>query len=130
MFWKALAVWCAMAAVAIVNGGVRNAFLTPHLGEHAGHVASTITGSIAFLVLIWATLPWIRPSGRRDLVLLGALWLGLTIAFEFLAGHYLFGNTWQRLLEDYNVFHGRVWVAVLLVTFLGPIWMGRLRGIR
>jgi hypothetical protein len=47
--------------------------------------------------------------------------LGLTVGFEFLAGHYLFGNPWRRLLEDYNVVRGRVWMLVLLTTALAPL---------
>lgn len=130
MILRALAIWLVMVVVAILNAGARVSFITPRFGEQAGHVTSTITGCIAFLVLIWGTLPWIRASERRDLMLVGSFWLGMTIAFEFLAGHYLFGNTWQRLIADYNILRGRVWVAVLLVTFFGPVWMGRLRGIR
>ncbi|MBN1425277.1 hypothetical protein JXA88_12045 [Candidatus Fermentibacteria bacterium] len=53
----------------------------------------------------------------------------ITVAFEFLAGHYLFGNSWERLLSDCNVLRSRVCVAVLLVTLFGPIWLGRLRGL-
>jgi hypothetical protein len=48
----------------------------------------------------------------------GIAWLLLTVAFEFLAGHYLFHNPWARLLEDYNVFRGRIWVLVLLTTLV------------
>jgi hypothetical protein len=129
MIGKALTVWVIMVGVAILNAGFRNTFVTPRLGEHPGHVISTVTGCAAFLVMIWLTLPWIGAGGRRHLVLLGILWLVLTLAFEFLAGHYLFGNSWGKLLADYNVLRGRVWVAVLIVILMGPLWMGRLRGI-
>jgi hypothetical protein len=43
-------------------------------------------------------------------------------AFEFLAGHCLFGNPWSRLLdEDYDVFRARVWVLALLTTAAAPL---------
>ena len=45
----------------------------------------------------------------------------LTLAFEFLAGHYLFGNSWERLLADYDVARGRIWPLVLIVTFVTPL---------
>jgi len=130
MIKKSLVIWLAMGVLAILNAGVRNTFITPRLGEHAGHVISTATGCAAFLLLIWLALTWIRPVSRGDLWLIGSLWLAMTVAFEFLAGHYLFGNSWVRLFADYNVLRGRVWVAVLVVTFFGPLWMGRLRAIR
>ena len=48
-------------------------------------------------------------------------WLGLTVAFEFLGGHYLFGDSWERLLAAYNVAQGQVWVLVLIATLLAPV---------
>jgi hypothetical protein len=57
----------------------------------------------------------------RDAFLVGLLWVVLTVAFEFLAGHYIFGNSWETLLADYNVFRGRVWLLVLLTNLLAPL---------
>jgi hypothetical protein len=34
--------------------------------------------------------------------------MALTLAFEFLARHFLFGNPLDRLIEDYNVFRDRI----------------------
>ena len=48
------------------------------------------------------------------------MWLALTVSFEFLGGHFLFGQPWQRLLADYDLLDGRVWVLVLVVTALAP----------
>ncbi len=123
---RALVVWLGMVVIAILNAGLRNALLTPLLGEQAGHVAGTVTGCIAFLFFMKLTLPWTGFQGTRALVFLGVLWLVLTVAFEFLAGHFLFDNTWAGLLADYNLARGRVWVAVLLVVLFGPLLIGRL----
>ena len=38
--------------------------------------------------------------------MVGIAWVALTVAFEFLAGHYVFGNSWEKLLADYNVLRG------------------------
>ena len=45
----------------------------------------------------------------------------LTLAVEFLAGHFLFRNTWERLLADYNLAQGRVWILVLVTTLVTPV---------
>jgi hypothetical protein len=50
------------------------------------------------------------------------IWLLLTLAFEFLAGHSLFGKPWDMLLADYDVVRGRIWVLVLMSTLLAPMW--------
>jgi len=51
---------------------------------------------------------------------IGGVWLGLTLAFEFLAGHYLFGNSWHKLLADYDVLAGRIWVFLPIVALISP----------
>lgn len=66
-------------------------------------------------------LPWIRPGTLRDAWGVGILWLVLTLAFEFLAGHYLFGDSWAKLLAEYNVLQGRLWVTVPLTTLFAPV---------
>jgi hypothetical protein len=89
---------------AIAKAGLRETVITPTMGAAAGHVISTITLCAAILLLTFLTIGWIRPRSSGDTWAIGGLWFGLTAAFEFLAGHYLFGNPWSRLLEDYNVF--------------------------
>ena len=55
-------------------------------------------------------------------MLLGIAWVALSVAFEFLAGHYVFGNSWERLFADYNVFRGRIWIMVLVANLFAPLW--------
>jgi hypothetical protein len=129
MLRRSLVVWLGLLVLAIANAGVREALITPSMGALAGHVISTITLCAAILVLSWVTIGWIRPRSSGDAWAIGGLWFGLTVAFEFLAGHYLFGNPWSRLLEDYNVFRGRVWVLALLTTALAPFLCARARGL-
>jgi hypothetical protein len=129
MLRRSLVVWFGLLVLAIANAGVREALITPSMGASAGRVISTITLCAAILVLSWLTIGWIRPRSSRDAWAIGGLWFGLTVAFEFLGGHYLFGNPWSRLLEDYNVFRGRVWVLVLLTTALAPLLCARARGL-
>jgi len=41
---------------------------------------------------------------------------------SFVAEHYVFGNSWESLIADYNVFRRRVWVLVLLTNLFAPLW--------
>jgi len=61
--------------------------------------------------------------------MIGVLWLVLTLAFEFLAGHYVFGNPWSRLWTDYDVLRGRIWILVLVTTLVAPVIAARIRGL-
>jgi hypothetical protein len=80
------------------------------------------------LLVAWLTIGWIDPGDVRCAVLIGVTWLGLTLAFEFLAGHYVFGTSREKILTDYNILRGRVWLLVPLTCFLAPVspyWVRR-----
>lgn len=129
MIWRAIGVWFAVLALANLNGAVREAWLIPRLGPVAGRVLSpVILCGLVFLVT-WLTIGWIRPATSGDALRVGLLWLILTLAFEFLVGHYLFRKPWAVLLEDYDLTRGRIWVAVLVVVVFAPLWTARMRGL-
>jgi hypothetical protein len=121
MIPRALLAWLALLLFAILNGALRQALLIPHIGERAGHIVSTLLLSVIILGAAWVLLPWIHPSTTRDAWSVGALWLVLTVAFEFLGGHYLFGDPWENLLAAYDVAQGQIWVLVLITTLLAPV---------
>ena len=122
MLPRAIAVWVLLLAVAVANGTAREFFLVPRLGAQAGHVLSTVILCVAILVIALITIRWMAPRGRRAALSIGGVWLALTLVFEFLAGHYLFGNSWEKLFADYNLLRGRVWILVLPATLFAPAW--------
>lgn len=124
---RSIVVWFLFPLLAVMNGGLRNAVLTPRLGEFGGHVTSTITLCIALLIVTWLTIGWMRPANSRDAVLIGVRWVLMTVAFEFLAGHYAFGSAWTTLFADYNLFAGRVWLLVLVTSAFAPLLAARAR---
>lgn len=120
-------VWFVLLAVAIANGAAREALIVPYAGDTAGRAISTVSLALLILLLSWWTIGWIRPRSRADAWRVGGVWVALTLAFEFLGGHYLFGTPWTRLLEDYNVVRGRIWVLVLATTAAAPVIAARAR---
>jgi hypothetical protein len=126
---RAFAVWLVIVVVAMINGGIRQAFISPRTGDTAAHAISTVTLCVAILVLCWISIGWMRPTTARDAWRIGALWVMLTVAFEFLAGHYVFGSPWHRLVADYNIFRGRIWVLVLITTATAPWLVARSRNL-
>ena len=127
MILRALVVWFLIMICAIANGGFREIVLNPKLGPKVGHVLSTMLLSIVILLASYLSIGWLHPVTLKRAVIIGAEWTALTLAFEFLAGHYLFGNSWEKILADYNVFKGRIWVLVPIVTFVAPVLMYLLR---
>jgi len=90
-----------------------------------GHVISTVIFICVILVVTYLFLSNLKINyTKTDLLLIGALWLILTILFEFVFGHYVMGHSWNRLFADYNILKGRVWSFVLLTTFIAPLLIG------
>lgn len=120
-----LGLWLAMAVVAVINGGFREAVLIPRVGKDTGHLLSTAALVAAILVLAWL---YFRTTSvqyaTRELLLIGVLWTVLTVVFEFLVG-YIEGTPVSVTLGQYNVFAGHVWIAVPLALLLAPVVFGQ-----
>jgi hypothetical protein len=129
MVKRSLVVWVMMLVAASVNGAIREALLIPAIGDAAGRAISTVALCVLVLLLTWLTIRWIEPRSSRDAWIVGALWVALTLGFEFLAGHFLFGEPWGQLLEEYNVFRGRIWILVLVTITIAPRLCARVRGL-
>jgi hypothetical protein len=123
-------VWASLLMLAVLNGGVRDTWLSPWLGDTSGRALSTVLLCGLIILATWWTIGWIRPVTAREALSVGALWLALTLAFEFGVGHYGFGKAWSELLADYDLRHGRIWIAVVVVTLLAPLWTMRARQTR
>lgn len=125
---RALLVWLVMLIVASLNGAFREALLVPRLGDPIGRAISTVMLSALVLLLAWFTIQWIAPPSTRDAWMIGALWVALTLTFEFVGGHYLFGKPWAELTADYDVLRGRIWIVVLITTAVAPRLASAMRG--
>ena len=130
VFLYSVGIWLLLLVLAIVNAGIREAFYKPKLGDNLGHAISSIIAIGYTLIITYFFVNYIKVSVTKiDLLLIGALWLTLTVVFEFGFGHYVMGHSWKYLLADYNIFKGRLWSLVLLVTFVSPLFWGYIIGV-
>ena len=121
MVLKYIIAWVPMVFIAIANGVIRQFGYGNFLSELVSHQVSCATGIMLFYLYTWLlSLCWPLNSSRQAFEV-GLIWLGLTIAFEFLFGHYVTKHSWSRLLQDYNVLERRLWSLVLLAILLAPI---------
>lgn len=126
MVTRYLLAWLGLPFIGIVNGLIRQTGYRDLLGDLAAHQLSTATAILLFgLYVGWLSRRW-PLSSSHEAVTVGLLWLALTMAFEFLFGHYVMGNRWERLLYDYNLLAGRVWVLVLVWIAVAPFVFYRL----
>jgi uncharacterized RDD family membrane protein YckC len=63
----------------------------------------------------------------RQAITIGLMWLGLTVAFELLFGHYVAKSSWNQLLRDSNILAGRVWLVILVWVTIAPYLFYRLQ---
>jgi hypothetical protein len=121
---RALIAWCFILAVAIGSGAIREKLIRPHVGFFGAELFGLVTvGGATFIAALIVVSDW--PSSP---ILLGSLWLGMTISFEFLFFHYAGGRPWTELLDAYRFWSGRLWTVLLLVVWLSPALAAKLRG--
>lgn len=121
MILRYILAWIPMIFIGIINGIVRESTYGKYLDELRAHQVSTITGVLLFGFYIWGlTRLWSIESPAQALTI-GFIWLGLTVVFEFTFGHYIAGHSWSRLLSDYNILAGRVWIVVLIWIAIAPL---------
>ncbi len=118
---KAFFLWLAFLLVAVAGGVLREKFLAPALGPPAARALETLLVCLVIFGLIYRQVGRLPGVGKVALFKLGLFWTVLTVAFEGGFGHYVMGVSWEALAADYNVFQGRLWPLVLLVTLLGPL---------
>jgi len=118
--WKYVLAWIPLVFIAIINGAIREGWYGKHVSELQAHQLSTATGVLLFGVYIWVLVGIGRPASGGQALTVGLVWLGMTVACEFLFGHYVAKRSWSDLLHDDNLFAGRVWLVVLVWVTLTP----------
>lgn len=113
--FKYILAWFPMLLIAIGNGILREALFKKYMENLPAHQLSTITLLIFFAFYIWFIVERYPPTSSSQAILVGLVWLVLTLCFEFGFGRYR-GNSWETLLEDYNLLKGRLWILI-------PVWV-------
>jgi hypothetical protein len=122
MILRYLLAWIPMVFIGILNGIVREITYGKFLSELRAHQLSTAIGVCLFGLYIGALMRFLQVTSSAQALTIGLIWLGLTVIFEFTFGHYVAGQAWHKLLSDYNILAGRVWVLLLLWIAIAP-WL-------
>ncbi len=122
---KYLLFWFPMIVIAVLNGTVRDFVYKTYLGELPARQLSTITLILLFAAYIWFVISRYPPASPTQAIYIGALWLVLTLIFEFGMG-YMTGKTWPQMFEDYNLLKGRIWVLVPIWVAIAPYFFYRI----
>lgn len=128
MVFRAIAAWLVLIVAESIHGALRELWLRPNVGDLRARQVALLTGSVIVLGIAYAFLPWLRATSRRARWLVGALWMGLTLAFELSLGRLVLGYSWDRLLEDYDPMRGGFLSLGMLVLLLSPHIAAKARG--
>lgn len=123
---QSLGYFFILFAIGFLNGFIRGVVYGPLIGDEFAHPISSITAIILFTIAIYVFLKKTSADYElRDLIIVGLVWVSLTVLVEFLMGHYLLEHPWESLIADYNIFAGRTWPYVLIWIAISPYLLGR-----
>ena len=124
---KSFLVWLLFIPLAIANGVLRDLVLTSALGDMLGRAVSSLTLSFLILGLTLLLVDRLGVNTRAGYLVVGAFWLVLTLLFEVSFFVLVMGHPMDELLQDYDIFRGRLWLIVLAATFFAPLLAGKMR---
>ncbi|HEU4645564.1 MAG TPA: hypothetical protein VFS80_08370 [Burkholderiales bacterium] len=124
---RSLLAWLVILGLAITNGVLREEILIPALGKPGGLILSGVLLCMLIVLVAYGLLRFTRHLTASKSLLIGVLWLSLTLAFEFSFGRYVQHKSWAELLDAYAFKEGNIWPVVLVVTLLAPYLAFRLR---
>ena len=118
---RVVAIWLVLIVAEILHGIARGLFLVPYVGEFRSNQIGVFTGSAIIFIITMVFVRWIGATRPSQLLMVGFLWLGLTLAFEITFGRFVMDLSWERLVADYNVLNGGLLPFGLLVLLLSPL---------
>jgi hypothetical protein len=122
---RLLGSWLGICVLMIVNGAMREMALVSMLGRFWADIVSAVLGAA---IILGATRLLFRPLVGRssaELLRVSAMFVGLTVAFEFSFGHYVDHKSWSELFANYEIWNGRLWPVLLVILALTPFLWGR-----
>ena len=115
-----------MMVIAVGNGTLRDLGYKKHVGELTAHQISTFSLIVFLGVYIRYFVSAVPLATGRQAIIMGLLWLMLTLCFEFGLGRTR-GRSLETLLADYDLAHGRLWALIPIFIAVAPYIFHKLR---
>ncbi len=121
--------WIGLVILAILNGALRERVLIPSMGSFAGLIASGIVLSALVFIVACIAMPRLGRFTAGAYWIIGAVWLALTVIFEFGFGLFVERRTMAEVLRAYTFSGGNIWILVLAATLVSPWLAAHARGL-
>jgi hypothetical protein len=100
-----------------------NLIYEPRWGVLTAHQIGMSTRIVYIFILAYFLLRSVKKYETRDLLLVGFLWLGLTLAFEW-GGSLIIRRPVAEILIGWNISAGYMWPYVLMAYLLANLLVG------
>ncbi len=127
---RALLVWLVIIAVETFHGILRTLLLVPMMGDFPARQISVLTGSLLIFGVTLFFINWIEARSRLQLLIVGTIWVLLTILFEIALGRLVLNLSWERITEDYDITRGGFLGFGLLFMAVSPLLATRFQRIK
>ena len=101
-------------------------FINPLIGEKYGLPLSGVLLCLTIFILCWFFIPRIGKGTVKTYLIIGFLWIILTVLFETVFG-LLEGITFANLIRAYDITTGNIWLLVVLFTGFSPFFTAKTR---
>ncbi len=118
--FRAFLAWLIIIGVETVHGILRTLLLQPVVGDFRARQISVFTGSVLIFGVPYIFIHWIQANNRTELILVGLMWVLLTVIFEIVLGCLVLGLPCTRVTEDYNLSEGGLLGLGLLFVAAAP----------
>lgn len=126
---RAVAAWLLIMLAESVQGVLRRLFLVSWIGLQRASQVGVLVAIVLIAVVAVASARWIGLRRAGSLLMVGALWVLLSLAFEIGLGRAL-GYGWDRIFADYDLSRGGLMPLGLLAMLAAPLVAARIRGLR
>jgi len=127
---RSVSVWLVVIAAEIIHGIVRAIMLAPLVGQFRSDQIGVLTGSMIILLIAYLSAGWLAAESLGKQLLVGAIWVAFTVAFELTFGIFVLGLPWREIAASYDVTRGGLMPLGLLLMFLAPTIAARWHGKR
>ena len=127
MYFKYFIAWFGIVVLGLLNATIRQVIYARYVSELAAHQISTLTFAVMVGLYAWTLSVFLKLTSPGEAFGVGIMWMILTVAFEFALGRYVVGDSWSKLLADYDLSEGRVWSLFILWVGLAPYVFYRLK---
>jgi hypothetical protein len=130
---QGIAAWAPMPFIAVLNAALRDEVLRPMVGVEWAGVLGGLTLLVSLYVCAWFFLTRvITPCSLCAPMVVGAIWVGLSIAFEFFITVIWLRQPFAefaRIFGYSNLGDGNFIMAALVMLLFAPcVFSSRLRG--